>query len=146
MLGDDPYGWRLTRLLGRRTGGRELADLGRQAGRIALEHEQRDLVEHRLHGGGIERIAARERDLVGGRGLGALEGVEQVLVQLLARSAAHDLDGDVAPRSSPDSSIMSRASCMIDTASPICRTNSSPPSPSEPARMTSCTASGMVMK
>ena len=59
MLGDDPYGWRLTRLLGGGTGGRELADLGRQAGRVALEHEQRDLVEHRLDGVGIERIAAR---------------------------------------------------------------------------------------
>ena len=32
------------------------------------------------------------------------------------------------------------------TGSPMSSTNTSPPSPSEPARMMSCTASGIVMK
>ena len=41
---------------------------------------------------------------------------------------------------------MSRASCMIETGSPISRTKTSPPWPSDPARMMSCTASGIVMK
>ena len=41
---------------------------------------------------------------------------------------------------------MSRASCMIDTGSPISSTKISPPWPSEPERMISWTASGIVMK
>src|SRR3954468_14301890 len=45
----------------------------------------------------------------------------------------------------PDSSIMSRASCSIDTGSPISSTNTSPPPPRDAARMTSWTASGIVM-
>jgi hypothetical protein len=72
--------------------------LAARAGGVALEHEQRDLIEHRLHDRGIERVAAGERDLVGGRGLGALVGVEEVLVELLAGAPADDLDGDVAGR------------------------------------------------
>ena len=35
---------------------------------------------------------------------------------------------------------------MIRTGSPISSTNTSPPCASEPARITSCTASGIVMK
>ncbi len=41
---------------------------------------------------------------------------------------------------------MSWASSRIDTGSPISSTNTSPPSASDPARMTSWTASGIVMK
>ena len=41
---------------------------------------------------------------------------------------------------------MSRARSTIWTGSPISSTNTSPPSPSEPARMISWTASGIVMK
>ena len=41
---------------------------------------------------------------------------------------------------------MSSARSMIRTGSPISSTNTSPPWASEPARITSCTASGIVMK
>ena len=41
---------------------------------------------------------------------------------------------------------MSCASSMIETGSPISSTNTSPPWASEPERITSCTASGIVMK
>ena len=49
--------------------------------------------------------------------------------------------------SRPESRIIVSASSMIRTGSPISSTNTSPlESPSEPARMISCTASGIVMK
>ena len=49
--------------------------------------------------------------------------------------------------SSPDSRIIVSARSMILIGSPISSTNTSPlPSLSEPARMISCTASGIVMK
>ena len=41
---------------------------------------------------------------------------------------------------------MSFASSRIETASPISSTNTSPPEDSDPERITSCTASGIVMK
>ncbi len=49
--------------------------------------------------------------------------------------------------SSPDRRIIASARSMILIGSPISSTNTSPlPSRSDPARMTSWTASGMVMK
>ena len=48
--------------------------------------------------------------------------------------------------SSFEKRIMSRARSMIRTGSPISSTNTSPPCASEPERITSCTASGIVMK
>src|SRR5919201_1617450 len=48
--------------------------------------------------------------------------------------------------SSPANLIMSRARSMIETGSPMSSTNTSPPCASEPERITSCTASGIVMK
>ena len=60
----------LTRLLGRGTAA-ELADLGRQRRRIALEHEQADLVEDRLHErSGSSGSRAARRMLSAGVGLG----------------------------------------------------------------------------
>jgi len=50
------------------------------------------------------------------------------------------------PGSSPEKRIMSCASSMIETGSPISSTNTSPPCASEPDLITSCTASGIVMK
>ena len=41
---------------------------------------------------------------------------------------------------------MSRASCRIETGSPISSTKTSPPWPSEPGADDSWTASGIVMK
>ena len=57
-----------------RPGGRadERRHLGRQPGGVALEHEQPDLVEHRLDRLGVERLALGEQDLLGGRRLRAL--------------------------------------------------------------------------
>ena len=46
----------------------------------------------------------------------------------------------------PDNRIMLRARSMIFTCSPISRTNVSPPRAMFAARITSCTASGIVMK
>ena len=50
------------------------------------------------------------------------------------------------PGSRPESRIISRARSMIRTGSPISSTNTSPPRASEPERITSWTASGIVMK
>ena len=100
MLGDRPYGGRVPgRLGGRGAAAESCADAGREARRVALEHEQRDLVEHRLDPR-PDRAASRSARRIrsAGVGLRALVGVEQLLVQLLARPPADDLDRDVAVR------------------------------------------------
>src|SRR3954462_10048366 len=95
MLGDAPYGGCRAVRRDRRPVRRQCRDLRRKAGGVALQYEQRDLVEHGLDGARVERVAAGQRDLLRVRGLWALEGVEEVLVELLPRPAADDLDGDV---------------------------------------------------
>ena len=87
------------------------------------------------------------QDLLRGRRLRPLVRVEQLLVQLLARAAARSTSIAMSRSgSSPESRIMSRARSMIFTGSPISSTKTSPPCTSEPARITSWTASGIVMK
>src|SRR5918992_1627000 len=77
---------------GERTGAgvqvRELGHLARQPGSVALEHEQVDLLEHRVDGVRVERLARRALDLLDRRRLRALVRGEQLLVQLLPRPAA----------------------------------------------------------
>src|ERR1700712_5261700 len=96
MLGDRPYGGSVPGRLGRRTLGGERAHAGCESRRVALQDEQRDLVEHGLDLLGIERIAVGADDPLGLGPARALVGVEQRLVQLLPRAPAGDLDRDVA--------------------------------------------------
>ena len=76
--------------------GRELGDLRRETGGIALEDEQADLGEHRLDGRHGQRLALGQQDLLGARRPRSLVGVEELLVDLLSRPAADDLHVDVA--------------------------------------------------
>src|SRR6476620_1880352 len=96
MLGDRPYGGSVPGRLRRRPLCRERADTGREGGRVALQDEQGDLVEHGLDLLRIERIAVGADDPLGLRGARARVRVEERLVQLLPRSPPRDLDGDVA--------------------------------------------------
>src|SRR4051794_20847320 len=98
MLGNGPYCRRLTRIGGHRIAGREGAHVRGQAGRVALEDEQRDLVEHRVRRRGIERLALGAHDLLGRRRLLELVGVEEILVKLLPRAPSDLLDRDVDVR------------------------------------------------
>src|SRR5919109_193721 len=98
MLGNGSYGGRLPRIGGHRLTDRERVHVGRQAGRVALEDEEGDLVEHRIGGGRVERLALGEHDLLGGRRLLELVGVEEVLVKLLAGTPPDLLDRDVDVR------------------------------------------------
>src|SRR3954447_15193737 len=66
MLGNGPYGGRLTRIGRHRMPGRKGAHVRRQPRRGALEDEQRDLVEHRVCGCGIEPLALGAHDLLDG--------------------------------------------------------------------------------
>src|SRR5277367_5677386 len=75
--------------------GRQLRDLRRQAGGVALEHQQPDLREHRLDRFARQRLALREQNLLGGGLASTLVAVEQLLVKLLAGPAPDDLDVDV---------------------------------------------------
>src|SRR5688572_33387039 len=95
MLGNGSYGGRVTRFGGHGAAVRERAHMRGQPGRVALEHEQRDLVEHRVRRGRVERLALGPHDLLRGRRLLELVRVEQVLVELLARAPTDLLDGDV---------------------------------------------------
>src|SRR3954468_19523777 len=72
--------------------GGQLLDLAREARRVSLDPEEGDLVEPRHGRVGVEPLAAREHDLLRGRRLRALVGVEQLLVELLPRPAADLLD------------------------------------------------------
>ena len=130
---------------------RELGDLRGQAGRVPLEHEQPDLVEHRLHRLRRERLPLGQHDLLGRRRLWLLVAVEQLLVQLLA--------GSPARRSRPSrrdrgraltGSIIARARSTIFTGSPMSSTNTSAPlSPSDRASPSGSPAGpppGIVMK
>src|SRR4051812_32187321 len=98
MLGNGPYGGRLTRVGGHRLAGRQRAHAGGESGGVALEHEEGDLVEHRVGRGRVQPIALGQHDLLGGGRLLELEGGEQVLVQLLPRTPSHLLDRDVDVR------------------------------------------------
>src|SRR4051794_1708202 len=99
MLGNGPYGGRLARVGGHRCVRGERAHARGEARRVALEDEQCDLVEHRLHRRGVARLALGQHDLLGGCRLGPLVGVEQVLVKLLPRAPSHLLERDVDVRS-----------------------------------------------
>ena len=126
---------------------RQLGDLGGERGGVALQHEQADLVERLLDPGRVDRGRVGAQDLRRGRRLGLLVGVEQLLVQLLARARGRRSRSRCpCPGSSPEKRIMSLGQVDDRTGSPISSTNTSPPCASEPARMTSWTASGIVMK
>src|SRR5580704_719707 len=75
---------------------RQLGDLRRQARRVALEHQQPDLREHRLDCVARQGLALCQQDLLGGGLAPTLVAVEQLLVKLLAGPAPDDLDFDVA--------------------------------------------------
>src|SRR6478752_10191029 len=90
MLGDRPYGGSVPRRLDGRALGGERAHAGREARRVPLQDEQRDLVEHGLDLLGIERIAVGADDPLGLRRARALVGIEQRLVELLPRAATGD--------------------------------------------------------
>ena len=82
-----------------------------------------------------------------GVGCDALVDVEQLLGELLPGRAPVISIAMSRSGSRPERRIICRASSRIDTGSPISRTKTSPlDSPSEPARITSWTASGIVMK
>src|SRR3954451_4956937 len=98
MLGSGPDGGGPARIGAHGRLGRERAHARGEPGRVALQDEQRDLVEHRLDGGGVEPLALGQHDLLRGCRLGALVGVEQVLVELLPRAPSHLLDRDVDVR------------------------------------------------
>ena len=115
--------------------------------RVPLEHEQVDPGERLLDPLGIKRLALRPEDLLRRGRLRALVGVEEVLVELLPGRAPTISIAMSRSGSSPDSRIIVSASSMIFTGSPISSTNTSPlRSLSDPARMISWTASGIVMK
>src|SRR5687768_7859397 len=82
----DDRSWRVHRLA--RALGGERHDLAREPRRVVLEHEQVDLVEGPLDPRRVDRLAAREQDLLGRGGLRALVQVEELLLELLARAAA----------------------------------------------------------
>ena len=94
----------------------------------------------------LERDALGAQDAVRVRGDRPLARAEQLLAQLLAGPRADDLDRYLVRGSWPDSRIMLRARSMIFTCSPISSTKVSPPRAMFAARITSCTASGIVMK
>src|SRR3954453_1789006 len=98
MLGNGPYCGRLTRIGGHRMARRQGADVRGEARRVALEDEQRDLVEHRVGRRRVERLPLGAHDLLGRRRLLELVGVEEVLVKLLPRAPSHLLDRDVDVR------------------------------------------------
>ena len=66
---------------------RQLGHLRSQPRRVALQHQQPDLVEHLLYDLRRARLALGAQDLLGRRRLRALVGVEELLVELLARAA-----------------------------------------------------------
>jgi hypothetical protein len=72
-------------------------------------------------------------DLVGRRGLRALAGVEELLVDLLARRRPISSIAMSTLGLEPDSRIMLRARSMICTGSPISSTNTSPPVTARPS-------------
>src|SRR3954464_8176344 len=76
---------------------RELRDDRREAGGIALEREQADAGEGLLDPGRVDPRALGAQDPLGGGGLWVFVRVEELLVELLARPPADDLDRDVAP-------------------------------------------------
>ena len=120
---------------------------------------QLDLAEPGFDDLGRQRLALGQQDLLGRRGLRALVGVEELLVRASRRAACPTTSISMScSGSSPESSIMARARSMIRIGSPMSSTNTwaaervprrkcSPGAGfSEPARMISCTASGIVMK
>src|SRR5437763_1183376 len=79
----------------------ELRDDRRQTGRIALVDALLDAREGLLDPVGVQHRALGGDDLLGLGLARPLVGVEEVLVDLLARPRAHDLDGDVHVRLLP---------------------------------------------
>ncbi len=75
---------------------REPGDPVGECCRVALEHEQVDVREGPLHPFGVQALALGAEDLLGGRRLRALVGVEEILVKFLPGARADDLDRDVA--------------------------------------------------
>ena len=125
----------------------ELGDLRRQRRRVALQHEQPDLGEGLVHERRRERRALGAQDALGGGRLGALVGVEELLVQLLARSPADDLDLDVLARArAPRARSSPWRGRGCSPARPCRARTPRRRRPASPARMMSCTASGIVMK
>ena len=94
----------------------------------------------------MARLRLHDAQLRVRRGERALVVGEQLLVELLARPQAGELDAHVALGESPDSRISSRARSTIFTGSPMSSTKISPPRPISPACSTSCAASGIDMK
>src|SRR3954466_8017203 len=67
---------------------RELGDLPCQPRRVALQHEQPDLVEHVVDRLGVGPLALGAQDALGPRLDPPFVGVEQLLVELLPRPPA----------------------------------------------------------
>src|SRR5437588_12319236 len=70
----------------------QAGDRLREPGRVVLEHQHVDAIEDLLDPLRVERLALGEQDLLGRGGLGPLVAVEQLLVQLLPRTATDALD------------------------------------------------------
>src|SRR4051812_49793892 len=83
MLGNGPYCGRLTRIGGHRLAGRQRAHAGGEPGGVALEHEEGDLVEHRVGCGGVQPLALGQHDLLGGGPVLELGGGEEGLLEPL---------------------------------------------------------------
>jgi hypothetical protein len=101
---------------------RQLGDLGGQAGGVALQRQQPDLIEEVRGELRVDRLALGEDDLLRARGLRPLVVVEQLLVSFSPGRRPTTSMATSLPGRRPDSSIMSRARSMIFTGSPISRT------------------------
>ena len=127
---------------------RQLRHVLGQRGGVALEHQQVDLAEDPLHRLGIERLARRRAGSSGPASAGgARTGLNRSSWSFSPGRAPTISIAMSRSGSRPDRRIIVLARSRIATGSPISSTNTSPlRSLSEPARMISCTASGIVMK
>ena len=108
--------------------GGQLGDGARQGGGVAGVDELLDAREGALDPVRLERALHGADDLLRGRRLGPLARVEELLVDLLAGTAARRSRCAMSTSgSSPARRIMLRARSTIFTGSPISSTNTSPP-------------------
>src|SRR5215207_3411975 len=77
---------------------RPAIDDGREARGVAGVDDILDRGERLVDPVGVERLALRDQDLLRRGGLRPLARIEQLLVDLLARPPAHDLDRDLLVR------------------------------------------------
>ena len=135
-------------LLGSSRAPASLETCSASTGGVAFQYEQVDLRERLLYPGRIEHFAIGSQDLLGRSGLRTLVRVKQILMEFLARTRPDDLDRDVAlglETGQPDHRLGE-----VDDLDRLAHLEHEHlarlPSLSEPARMISCTASGIVMK